>query len=125
MCTHREGLSATTRSGAAEQATPQTPAQQMAQLRMQNAQDLIAGLNGTASARYAQFLHPDNSDRIVVTIDRGNGGWSPQYRVQVTNNTTGQTLITTTRRTVDGARAAVYRATGITPPTRRRGGSNG
>lgn len=126
MCTHRGGLNAAAGggAGAAQQAEPLTPAQQMSAIRMQNAQQLISSLNGTASARYAQFLSPDNSDRIVVTIDRGNGGWSPIYRVQVTNNTTGQTLITTTRRTVEGARAAVYRATGVTPPSRRRGGSN-
>lgn len=110
---------------AGQQAAPaqQTPAQQMSAVRMQNAQQLIAGLKGTTGARYAQFLDPANSDRIVVTIDkvpsRRRGG-APSFRVQVDNNTTGVRLWYGYHDTLAQAKNEVYRATGVDKPTRRR-----
>lgn len=135
MCTHRGGLSAAGAGGnpavtAGQQAAPaqQTPAQQMSAVRMQNAQNLIAGLKGTTGARYAQFLDPANSDRIVVTIDkvpsRRRGG-VPSFRVQVDNNTTGARLWYGYHDTLARAKNEVYRVTGVDKPSRRRGGSNG
>ena len=142
MCTHRGGLNAMSTGGAAggagaaaatggaqtPQTTQQTPAQQMAAVRMQNAQQLIASLKGTTGARYIQFLDPANSDRIVVTIDkvpsRQRGG-PASYRVQVDNNTTGVRLWYGYHDTLAQAKNNVYRVTGVDKPSRRRGGGNG
>lgn len=131
MCTHRGGLSAAGAGGnptvtaGAVSASPQTPAQQMVQARMQNAQNLIAGLKGTMGARYVQFLSPEDSDRIVVTIDkvpsRRRGG-APSFRVQVDNNTTGVRLWYGYHDTLAQAKNEVYRVTGVDKPTRRRSG---
>lgn len=141
MCTHRGGLSAGgagtggaagagagAATAAGQQTTQQTPAQQMAAVRMQNAQQLIASLKGTTGARYAQFLDPANSDRIVVTIDRvpsRQRGGPASYRVQVDNNTTGVRLWYGYHDTLAQAKNNVYRVTGVDKPSRRRGGSNG